>query len=327
MRFSLALATLILAGCGQVANGAVPDRPTTSPSLPTVAISPVASATPIQLPTTAQLSAPSADVLWARVGETALFRSLDRGASWSRATLPPAIAVVELSFVDANEGWALVTASPGTQCQGQEASIWHTSDAGLTWANLKASGIEFAQCKTALAFHDAKRGYLVSGDATAGPSLYRTGDGGRTWARSPVPAPLGQAFGGTSTMHLVAVRQLAETVYLSAEGFGHSYVYTSGDGGATWSFLETLPTSVAEPAVVRFISARFWWAYGPGPALVTRDGGTTWGAPPGSARFAAGVGPTYLFADEKVGYATVRGGIQRTLDGGATWEAIRTPGT
>ena len=34
-----------------------------------------------------------------------------------------------------------------------------------------------------------------------------------------------------------------------------------------------------------------------------------------------------VFGDASVGYATARGSIQRTTDGGATWAQLRTPGT
>ncbi len=37
--------------------------------------------------------------------------------------------------------------------------------------------------------------------------------------------------------------------------------------------------------------------------------------------------PFVVFGDAEVGYATVRGSIQRTVDGGAHWERIDTPGT
>ena len=35
----------------------------------------------------------------------------------------------------------------------------------------------------------------------------------------------------------------------------------------------------------------------------------------------------HVFGDASVGYATVRGAIQRTTDGGAHWITIKTPGT
>jgi len=42
---------------------------------------------------------------------------------------------------------------------------------------------------------------------------------------------------------------------------------------------------------------------------------------------AAPVAPQTTFGDSLVGYATVRGSIQRTVDGGAHWVMIKTPGT
>jgi hypothetical protein len=40
---------------------------------------------------------------------------------------------------------------------------------------------------------------------------------------------------------------------------------------------------------------------------------------------AAAIPPVVIFADPMVGYATVRGSIQRTGDGGAHWTLLRTP--
>ena len=37
--------------------------------------------------------------------------------------------------------------------------------------------------------------------------------------------------------------------------------------------------------------------------------------------------PEVVFADSLVGYATVRGGISRTVDGGLHWTDVHTPGT
>jgi len=42
---------------------------------------------------------------------------------------------------------------------------------------------------------------------------------------------------------------------------------------------------------------------------------------------AAPIAPQIVFGDAMVGYATVRGEIQRTTDGGAHWTKIKTPGT
>jgi photosystem II stability/assembly factor-like uncharacterized protein len=59
----------------------------------------------------------------------------------------------------------------------------------------------------------------------------------------------------------------------------------------------------------------------------TTDAGKTWHPYPADYTQAAGVAPDVVFADPLVGYATVRGGITRTVDGGSHWTAIETPGT
>ncbi|HTJ59582.1 MAG TPA: hypothetical protein VL333_00155, partial [Candidatus Saccharimonadales bacterium] len=59
----------------------------------------------------------------------------------------------------------------------------------------------------------------------------------------------------------------------------------------------------------------------------TTDGGATWHSFTTDYQQAAPVPPVITFGDAQVGYATVRGAIQRTIDGGAHWSAIRTPGT
>jgi len=41
----------------------------------------------------------------------------------------------------------------------------------------------------------------------------------------------------------------------------------------------------------------------------------------------AGCVASVVFGDDSVGYATVRGGQQRTIDGGTRWTPLRTPGT
>ena len=46
----------------------------------------------------------------------------------------------------------------------------------------------------------------------------------------------------------------------------------------------------------------------------------------GRLRDAAGIDSTYVFADDKVRLRIGRGAIHRTVDGGAHWVMIKTPG-
>jgi len=68
-------------------------------------------------------------------------------------------------------------------------------------------------------------------------------------------------------------------------------------------------------------------AHDPRAAKETTDGGATWHAFTSDYQQAAPVSPAITFGDAQAGYATVRGSIQRTIDGGAHWTSLRTPGT
>jgi len=61
--------------------------------------------------------------------------------------------------------------------------------------------------------------------------------------------------------------------------------------------------------------------------METTDGGATWHAYTTDYSQAAPIAPDIVFGDAQVGYAIVRGSIQRTVDGGAHWTTIKTPGT
>ena len=62
----------------------------------------------------------------------------------------------------------------------------------------------------------------------------------------------------------------------------------------------------------------------PSQSSETTDGGQSWHTLNTDYSQAAPVAPQIVFADANVGYATVRGEIQRTLDGSAHWEMIKT---
>jgi photosystem II stability/assembly factor-like uncharacterized protein len=123
------------------------------------------------LPSEAQLSAPAADVVWALVAGTRLFRSADRGYTWQErsAAFDPVGPNREIAFISDTEGWIATPSVPGTQCTFQSVAIAHTSDAGATWdqrvtsaapPSSDPSGLGGGQCKQGLTFADAQHGFL-----------------------------------------------------------------------------------------------------------------------------------------------------------------------
>ena len=347
---SAALAVLL------VACSAAPSAPSAGPSstpsfaaasagltsAPTTTSTPVPTLTrtPIPLPNTAQIDAPSGTVVWVLVGDQngRLFRSADRGDAWRESALPP-VAPVVYSFTDEREGWAMVptggccVAPPrGGRC-GAPVALSHTADGGVTWQEIVPTGLAPpGPCKATIRFADAQRGFIAASDPAGSPVVYRSADGGRSWTASArLPDPPGFATRSDQGQILGVGRigafgaTILVTAFPTSPATGVSFVYRSTDAGATWSYASTAPNNTQD---VAFVTATRWLQISsPGDSKETMDGGATWHPFTTDYRQAAPVGPTVVFGDAQTGYATARGAIQRTTDGGAHWSAIKTPGT
>ncbi|MGH2949412.1 MAG: WD40/YVTN/BNR-like repeat-containing protein, partial [Solirubrobacteraceae bacterium] len=158
---------------------------------------------------------------------------------------------------------------------------------------------------------------------------YRTTDGGATWAATSLPDPPGLTDGELSLragrVHAFGSTLLVEVGGSSADARGGRWVYRSLDGGVSWSPVAAVPDDA--PVPVTFVTATRWILLLPGRSLETTDAGAAWHAFQSDYSQAAPVGPVTVFADPEVGYATVRGVLNRTVDGGAHWEILDTPGT
>jgi photosystem II stability/assembly factor-like uncharacterized protein len=279
------------------------------------------------MPTFVALSAPSADVVWALVAGTHLFRSTDRGATWQERALPSTAQIVDMAFINDREGW-IVVVGPAL-CEPQAITTYHTADGAATWD--AGSAPSDNSCKGGLFFADAQRGWLTTFSTAAAPSFLRTADGGKTWTRSsPLADPPGfTTQPGGFTLRPGRVRAFGSELLVWAIGQsqtgGTGFVFRSTDEGATWKHLSTAPQAFG--AVV-FITATRWIQLLDAPNTgETTDAGRSWHPLATDYQQAAPVAPEVVFADASVGYATVRGSIQRTTDGGAHWSAIKTPGT
>jgi photosystem II stability/assembly factor-like uncharacterized protein len=276
---------------------------------------------PIPLPSTAELSAPSATVVWTVVDDRYLYRSTDRGATWEQRPVPPSqLPLPEVSFVSDTEGWLNTGGSQG--CNSEAVSIWHTTDAGTTWQKLGSMGVSDVMCKQGLSFVDSKRGFLDSWDNSHATVIYRTADGGQTWTASqPLAAPTSTA--GYFNFEPGLVRAFGSTLLVTA-GWAHS-VYRSLDGGATWTYAAAAKVQYSN---VDFVTVSRWLQLiAPGQSVETTNAGASWHISGSQYSQAAPVAADFVFADSQVGYGTVRGGITRTEDGGLHWAAIETPGT
>ena len=301
-------------------------------SVPGVLVAPPAAN---YLPADVQLSAPSGAVVWLLLENQYLYRSTDRGSTWQQRAMPPGnYPHPEVSFVDDHDGWFATGGVPETQCNGAGTEIWRTSDAGSTWtlvASVGPGAIGYRQCKEGLSFVDPAHGFLAAWDPNSRPTVYRTADGGLTWAASTLPDPPGfTTQPGGFALQAGLVRAFDSTLLIPAWGMQEGaqaeteYVFRSVDGGATWNYLAIAGSG---PSNVTFVALSRWLMLSnDGSGRETTDGGKTWHSYPNGHQNAAGVPSTFVFGDPLVGYGTVRGGISRTVDGGLHWTSVKTPG-
>jgi photosystem II stability/assembly factor-like uncharacterized protein len=267
-------------------------------------------------------------VIWALVGETRLFVSSDRGGTWQERSTPPGLTNIDIGFASDRDGLILNVGVAATECQTQSATIWRTSDGAASWQKVASTGIADALCKTGLAVPDATHAFFAASKSGGSPVFYRTADGGASWtASAALPTPPNLASQGSTFVVLTGrVRAFGSVVLVDGGGGQQTKdVFRSTDGGATFTYASTVPTF---EGAVGYVTATRWLQIAPpSSSMETTDGGATWHAYTTDYSQGPPVMPVVVFGDASVGYATVRGAIQRTTDGGAHWTTIKTPGT
>ena len=331
------LLSITLVSCGGAAlssptpTATVTATPTPTPRGATASSAASVSASPIPLPNSAGVAAAGGGVVWMLVSFDHLFLSLDRGMTWVERSLPSGrTSGVGVAFVNDRDGWFFERAPSSAQCQTQAVTLWRTRDGAASWQKLDAVGLTAAQCKSAVAFVDADHGYVPAWDEVGAPKIYRTTDGGQTWTpSSPLADPPGFVTGaGGKTLRPGTVADFGGVLYADAIGFNDAerfYNYRSTDRGATWSFASGAPV---QGVGVTFVTPTRWLQIiAPSASQETTNAGASWHAFASDYQQAAPIAPQIVFGDANTGYATVRAGLSRTIDGGAHWTALKTPGT
>jgi photosystem II stability/assembly factor-like uncharacterized protein len=209
--------------------------------------------------------------------------------------------------------------------------IYITSDGGLTWSRIldpyNDGGIQSCT-KNSMLFTDLTHGWLT-GDCNgvkAGVLLFKSTDAGTTWQPVTLPDPTGAPglfedmnmacgsyepfFFGNDLGHL-SVRCVNYTV---AQIQNTYYIYTTQDGGNTWSGI-TYPGDA-----LYFFSPDTGWAL----SLILRqttDGGKSW-----TVLTDVVWTPQMDFVTEQVGWAVATAGDQKALvktdNGGLRWSVL-----
>jgi photosystem II stability/assembly factor-like uncharacterized protein len=243
--------------------------------------------------------------LYAVVGLDKIYRSTDRGSTWSFAG-----AVMEEGF----QGISDVAVDPGSPQRVYALGFWQvfrSDDGGARWRPALPDLGPEARPQT-LVVHPRIRGliyvFLTDGD------LLRTTDSGRRWTRSSTPAVAG----------LLAVDPSSASVLYFASFLGE--ISKSTDGGETWfpsgrglspgGAFQALAVDPSSPQTLYLVPA----STGPGRDLfVSRNGGARW------SRLRTDLGggnvrDLTLEPGQRPGFhLTLNDRPFRSVDGGRTW--------
>ncbi len=220
-----------------------------------------------------------------------VFRSPDRGFTWSRRStgLPLGVSISAV---------AIHPQTPTTLYAGTSAGVYRSTDAGLTWA---ATRLQVPV--TVLAMDP--QGIVYAGAVNG---LFKSADNGTTWTT-------GQGLTKASITALTADPAAPTTLYAGADGGG---VFVSANGGL-WSAMSTGLSQFSVSALARDALAGLLYAgtWG-GGAFKSADGGATWTTTGTLHPFIAALLADPLVASTAYA-ATNGGGVYKTTDGGATW--------
>ncbi len=252
-----------------------------------------------------------------------IFRTLDGGANWQWRSVP--FGRADFGFTDLDNGYALFNMGAAAGSMG--VSIWTTQNSGGDYARVfyHEPGFEytlpFSGIKNGISFRDAQNGWIGGTVPMDGVIwLYRSVDGGFSWAEQKVDLPSGYENAQTST---AAPRFFdGGLATLPVQLFGEQFAtvfYQSQDGGETWTATQPLGVdglySIASPNDI------FVWDGG----MVfnfSSDGGKTWVYQSAENWLPDDTLRELDFVDADTGWALTEYELYRTNDGGKTWEKL-----
>ncbi len=185
--------------------------------------------------------------------ERGIFRTLDGGRSWQRVLYRGADVGGSQVVIDPSNSQVVYAAlwkarqgpwEDDNDVSGSGGGLFKSTDGGATWRELgKGLPGDVVQINIAVAAQDPKRLYAVFSTLTqsryesgAGMGLYRSDDGGETWAPATLdPRPMMKIGGGD--LPVLAVDPANADVLYSTS----IVTLRSADGGKTWESLRGAP--------------------------------------------------------------------------------------
>lgn len=230
-----------------------------------------------------------------------VYKTEDAGATWKLLPGMKGKSVWALSLWPGNSGWIAAGTGEG---------VFLTRDAGVTWARISPESNTELRPVVSLAFNPANRDIIYAG-TTHLP--WRTRDGGANWES------IHSGMIDDSDVFSIAVQARSpESVFASA----CSGVYHSGNGGASWTHLNT-PHGAFRAYLVAVDPAHPGLVFAATSAGLLRsaDSGATWKSVSPQAVKSIAFDPVN---HDKIFFASTTGGILLSRDGGHTLVEFNT---
>lgn len=262
------------------------------------------------------------DSLWA-VGEGGtILHSTDGGGTWSAQPSGTSLALNDVTFADAENGWA-VGGDDGSDWGQTSHVVLHTTDGGETWLRQHAPGNSDADLWAATCT-DARTAWAVGDYA-----VYATTDGGQTWSSQRIGA-----MGGMSSIVFPTAKEgLMGGAHDGTEGAILGAVLRTTDAGRHWHLVrlgswaahyQLVDPVFADAAHGWAILAPGDWEVGSGGYYVvaTSNGGVSWRlvpVPPHISVSSLAIEPNgslCVAARDTVGHTAV---FLESSDGGRHW--------
>lgn len=266
------------------------------------------------------------------------FSALSQTATWvSQATgfIPVSSGVRYVSVADTNTVWICAYDGSGGAANRQDYS--HTSDGGATWTSGTIPGAAATFDWSMIYGLDANTAWaMLYNSAAAGGGLYKTADGGQTWAQQGV----GTIFNGTLSFPNVVHFWDANNGFIMGDPSPATWfeIYTTNDGGTSWTRVPSAnipaPQSGEYGIVGHYsvIGDTVWFDTNKGRVYRSPDRGLTWTVASTGLTVPANSAMDICFYSSTNGIARVynatTGGnsMRVTSDGGTTWTAVTPVG-
>jgi photosystem II stability/assembly factor-like uncharacterized protein len=221
-----------------------------------------------------------------------IYKTTDGGRNWTLQfqNRRPAAFYDCMAFWDASRGLAMSDPVNG------RFLVIKTEDGGRTWDEVGPAGMPralegeggFAASGTCVAIKGRAHAWFGTG-GPAGPRVFRSDDGGRTWRAAPTPLAGGKAAGVFSLAFRDGSAGVAVGGDYTKEQEREGSAAVTSDGGRTWRALGANARPGGYRSCVAYVpgtTGRKLIAVGPSGSDYSLDGGRTW-RPLGSGGFHA----------------------------------------